>query len=145
MIPALVAAVLAGGLFGPVLGALRHSDVPVLLPAAVPRSANETLYVTAEAGRSRYDVEVAFAPNCNSATACHLADIIGERTAAPAEGRPVPLRDGTPARFVASACGASCDDATLTWRRGAFRYTVAVKAAPLAELLDWAARMTPVR
>jgi hypothetical protein len=143
-LPIVQVAALAAALFQPVAADLKRTSVPVLLPAVVPEAAHETVFVAAEVSRRKYDVEIAFAPGCRTATACHLGDVTGERATASTEGVPVRLRDGTPARYDAARCGASCGDGRLSWNRGPYRYTVAIKAGSLQHLKTWAESMVRV-
>jgi hypothetical protein len=129
-------------IFGPVLAPLGATSVAVLLPASIPESRTEgRLFASATASKHRYHVEIALAPDCGGADACRLGDVTGSTTREQPGGRAVKLRDGTPAYFIASTCGASCGDGTLAWRRGPSWYTVGIKAGSLHDLEAWANAM----
>lgn len=131
--------------FGPVLAALGATSVPVLLPSSIPESSEGKLFASAHVSKHRYDVEIALAPDCGGAGACRLGDVAGSTTREQRGGRAVKLRDGTPAYFIESTCGASCGDGTLSWRRGKYWYTVGIKAGSLHDVEAWANAMVRPR
>ena len=131
--------------FGPILAALGGTSVPVLLPSSIPEVKEGALFASAEASKTRYNVEIALAPDCGGAGACRLGSVTGSTMREQSGGRAVKLRDGTVAYFIESTCGASCGDGTLSWRRGPYWYAVGIKAGSLSSLEAWANAMVRPR
>jgi hypothetical protein len=49
-------------------------------------------------------------------------------------GKPVKLERGITGYFIDAKCDRVCNDSTLTWQQGGYRYTVSIKAADVDTL-----------
>jgi hypothetical protein len=100
--------------FKPLLAKIeRSSTAPVLLPASFPILDKLKVYASGGATKASWDLELAFARNCGSATACFLASFEGQKAASLPETANARLAGGDPALFEKSTCGASCAPASL--------------------------------
>jgi hypothetical protein len=122
--PALAA---AGGpnivrvLAGPIAGAKRH-HLTVLLPSTIVTH-TARLYGSGGVTAKGYDMGLASAPACNGANACFVAEFLA-RSGTPNSGRAVALAHRLTGRYTPSACGASCNPATIAWREYGLRYAI---------------------
>jgi hypothetical protein len=91
----------------------RSSPVPVILPASLPILDKLRVYASGGGNATSWELDLAFAPNCENATACFLASFQGERAASLPGRANARLADGDPALFKQSSCGASCAPASL--------------------------------
>jgi hypothetical protein len=100
--------------FKPLLAKIeRLSAAPLLLPASFPVLDRQRVYASGSAKKTSWELELAFAPNCDSATACFLASFQGEKEARLPGTANARLSGGEPALFEQSSCGASCAPASL--------------------------------
>ncbi len=100
--------------FKPLLAKIeRSSAVPLLLPGSFPILDRERVYASGAATKASWQLELAFAPDCDSATACFLASFEGEKGARLPGAANARLAGGDPALFGKSRCGASCAPASL--------------------------------
>jgi hypothetical protein len=134
--------------FAPLLARLAKSGVPVLLPGALPGPdlINASAHLDSVGGDG-YSIELALAPDCNGATACHIGQISGEKSGGSTpKGEAVVLPLGVTAHFVLGPCGASCSDSTLTFDRNGYRYVFAEKGASKGDLRELASTIvTPAQ
>jgi hypothetical protein len=97
------------GSFKPLLARIeRSTKVPVLLPASFPTLDRLKAYATGTAGRTGWEIDLGFAPNCDSATACFLGDFSAKKGGSLPGRANAELADGDPVFFEPSTCGASC-------------------------------------
>jgi hypothetical protein len=129
----------------PLLPTLRAgTQVPLRLPTAIPFADRDNpVYASVMyLGKSAYDIELSWAPDCAGANSCRFVQLHGvegrleskqNRTSA------VVLRRGVLARFSPATCGgAGCTDATLSWTEGKFSYSVDMKGSDEKYLLQMA-------
>lgn len=57
------------------------------------------------------------------------------------EGKPVTLNNGIVGYFFDAECGASCDEATITWKQNNYYYSVGNKAGDMETVLKIANSM----
>jgi hypothetical protein len=111
---------------------------PILPTYLASEGETEPLYATLESiTKNRYDIELAFVPECHTATACHYGTLIGKvnKKLPPLKGQRVKLSKGLTGYFVDAKCGANCSDSTLTWVQKGHRYTVGIKAGRKTDLI----------
>lgn len=124
--------------FAPIFSALEKSAVPVLLPGALPGP--DLINATGQldsAGKNGYSIELALAPDCGGADACHIGQISGKPSdGSDLSGDEVDLPIGVTGYYVQGACGASCSDSTITFDRNDARYVFAEKGASKADLMQ---------
>lgn len=118
----------------------------VLLPVCLPNDAQATpsrsfTATIEENTRTRYVVDIGFAPDCYGYTACTFGEITGSLQALPVSGTAVRLANGSTAYFTPAECGASCGESTLVWRAGHAYYEVGVRAGLRSTLLEIANSM----
>lgn len=117
----------------------KNTKVPPILPTYLAsEEETEPLYATMESiASNRYEIELAFAPECHTASACHYGTLIGKvsKKLPPLKGQRVKLSKGLTGYFVDAKCGANCSDSTLTWEQQGHRYTVGIKAGRKEELI----------
>jgi hypothetical protein len=134
--------------FTPLLAGLSKSGVPVLLPGALPEPDLVNSIATIESADSKgYAIELALAPDCGGATACHIGHVQGMKADGSAlSGEKVWLPSGVTAYYVLGPCGASCSDSTITFDRNGDRYEFAEKGASKADLTQFASSIvTPAQ
>lgn len=118
------------------------TTVRVLLPRSLPAGDAERIFAEATAGRDRYEVALAYAPDCHGATVCTYGSLGGRKPpVAHAGGTKTLVTHGIAGYVTDAACGASCGDATLTFDRCSATYTVALKAGRREDLLAIARQM----
>lgn len=121
-------------IFQQVLPVLREKTrVPVRLPTDLQAfESTPSLYAIVEAASpSRYELEIAFTPDCNGGGPCHFGSVAGQvikRGQRRPRGKPVKLARGIVGYFIDSTCGANCSDSTLSWDQDGYRYSVGAKA-----------------
>lgn len=121
----------------------QKTQIKILLPKFIPESDGENpIYAIIEAAtQKKYDILLAFSPDCNGASACRLgvvsAEAVTHKTPS-LTGKRVSLAKGITGYFVDFTCGAGCSDATLTWRQQGVQYVVGVKAGDRTSLIKMA-------
>jgi hypothetical protein len=127
--------------FDPVVAGLhRDAGISLRLPRFLPYDNDPThpLYANVLPGsKGSYEVEIGWTPDCIGRNYCHYGTVYGsEKSILLNEGRriAVKLAHGVHGTFVASTCGASCDDATISWSQNGYFYAVGLKAGSLREL-----------
>jgi len=102
----------------------RTGRVAVLIPTTIHADvAASKLYASGGRTAGGYDIQLAYAPGCEDATACFFADF---------QAGPTPLLSGTrvtlahaiTGSFVGIHCGASCAPATIAWKESGVLYSV---------------------
>ncbi len=117
----------------------KKTRVPLSLPTYLATE-NETnkLYAIVEAATpARYELQLAFDPECNGGNACRYGFVAGQAIGSNArrlKGKPVKLAKGLTGYFVDAKCGANCTDSILSWNQNGYRYTVGIKAGNIATL-----------
>ncbi len=129
--------------FQPILAKLKATTkIPIFLPGYLSTSDKDKVYVSLQkATASSYEIEIALAPDCNYAGACHAASVLAEQIAAnsaPPEGDIVYLSKDMVGYYQPFGCGASCSDSAIVWQKGNVRYTVTIKAGNLESMLRMA-------
>jgi hypothetical protein len=110
------------------------TKVPLRLPTFVPYSDDKNNPVFASlvpATSDNYQLELAWAPDCNGAGACHLGTISGSASSLPENKGPkipVVLNGGVQGYFIDAVCGANCDDSAIYWTDGSYHYSIRMKA-----------------
>jgi hypothetical protein len=89
------------------------TSVPILLPSRLAVLDKHKVYAASRAGKSTWDLELDFAPNCGTATACYLASFQGTRGGKLPGMANAKLASGDAAWYHPSTCGASCAPASL--------------------------------
>lgn len=134
--------------FAPILKPLSKSAIPVLLPGALPGP--DLINAIAElqsAGANGYEIDLALAPDCGGATACHIGHISGHRSdGSTIAGEKVSIALGLTGYFVEGPCGASCSDSTITFDRNGYRYVFGEKGASKGDVAELTASLvTPAQ
>ena len=106
------------------IASAKRSGIEVLIPAQL-NAGLPASHLYAAGGRSGkgYDIQLAAAPGCDSATACFVAEFWGGAGKLNLASR-VTLSRGIHGAFLASHCGASCAPATIEWLEVGHRYTI---------------------
>ncbi|WP_375470347.1 hypothetical protein [uncultured Nostoc sp.] len=121
----------------------QKTQIKILLPKFIPESDGENpIYAIIEAAtQKKYEILLAFTPDCNGASACRLgvvsAEAVTHKTPS-LTGKRVSLAKGITGYFVDFTCGAGCSDATLTWRQQGGQYIVGLKAGDRTSLVKMA-------
>ncbi|MEI1377812.1 hypothetical protein PQG02_12680 [Nostoc sp. UHCC 0926] len=121
----------------------QKTQIKILLPKFIPESDGENpIYAIIEAAtQKKYEILLAFSPDCNGASACRLgvisAEAVNHKTPS-LTGKRVSLAKGITGYFVDFTCGAGCSDATLTWRQQGGQYIVGLKAGDRTSLVKMA-------
>jgi hypothetical protein len=110
--------------FGPAVAKIERSGVPVFLPSKLAVLDRNRVYATGYATKASWDLELAFAPNCGSATACYLASFQAKRGGALPGAANTRLANGEAAFFLKSGCGASCSPESLYFVHGGVLYSL---------------------
>jgi hypothetical protein len=139
--------------FTPILPKLKATKVPVLLPADTNRKGELGMPDSDHAriediSATRYEIALEVGPDCQGASSCHIGTIVGEKLSSkgpPLKGKKITLADGQAAYFTESTCGASCTDNSISWNKGGFHYTVAMKAENLPILTRIANSFHPIK
>lgn len=130
------------------VGAHRVARVPILVPTDLQWSSNGRVYENVSARRGYYEIYFSAVPNDGS-DAAYIANVEGGIAPTAPSDRPgaviVRLRDGTPATFWPFACGASCGQSTLEFRRHGIWYGVYLHSGTLKETLRAANSSLPAR
>jgi hypothetical protein len=105
----------------------RVTRVPVLLPRSLSIGGTYKLYATGGASRSSWDLELAGAPRCGSATACFVASFKGTRNARLPWKKNATLRGSDPAAYKPVTCGGSCSPASFWFLHDGVLYSWQVK------------------
>ena len=129
-----------GAIFERALQVLRQKTrVPLKLPTYL--AAEEETYplnaIIEFAAPKRYELQLAFTPDCTGGNACRYGLVSGQavgRKAKRMRGKAVKLARGITGYFIDAECGANCSDSTLSWQEGGYRYTVGIKAANVETL-----------
>lgn len=126
--------------FGKLRAALHEqTDVPVRLPAFLPYidATNPIAASLVSTTSSSYEIALGWGEECffpgqrEGAGACHYGTIRGStERLTENEGRRVPivLVGGLHGYFIASTCGAHCDDAVIGWQESGYHYSISMKA-----------------
>lgn len=129
-------------IFDKVLSTLQKKcAVPALLPTYLANEdeTNPLYAILTEVNKNRYEIEIAFDPECNNAGACHFGSVTGEKSPGePFSGKKVKLTNGISGYFTESECAANCSDATLSWEMRNYRYHVTLKAGSRKNLIEMA-------
>lgn len=119
---------------------LRKTRVPLKLPTYLATGPEATpLHAIVEvATPARYELLLAFSPDCSGASVCRYGMVSGQvmrsKSARP-QGKAMKLARGITGYFVDFDCDLSCSDSTLSWMQGGYRYTVGIKAAEAEQLV----------
>ncbi|MBN3925150.1 hypothetical protein [Nostoc sp. NMS4] len=121
----------------------QKTQIRILLPKFIPESDGENpIYATIEtATQKKYDISLAFTPDCNGASACRLGVVTAEAVTYKTPrltGKRVSLAKGITGYFVDFTCGAGCSDATLTLRQQGVQYVFGLKAGDRTSLVKMA-------
>jgi hypothetical protein len=110
----------------------QHGHVPVYVPTILPKDllTSATMVVRGSGTGTGYDLSLFH--DDESGYAGLMASFLGSQAGAtdPLESRhskPVPLANGTKARYRPMSCGGSCAPASLSWRTGTAEYTIQLK------------------
>ena len=108
----------------PEIKSARTGKVAVLLPSSIHADvAASRLYGAGGATAKGFDIQLAYAPRCDDATACFFAEFEGgAQTKLP--GTRVALAHGVAGVYSGIHCGASCGPASIQWREGGVLYSV---------------------
>ena len=108
----------------PEVASARRGMVAVLLPSSI-RADVPVSRLHASGGRTAhgYDIQLAYAPDCDDGAACFFAEFQGGTVTAET-GTPVALAHRITGSFYAIHCGASCGPASITWTEDGARYGV---------------------
>jgi hypothetical protein len=108
----------------PEVARAKHGGVAVLLPSTIAGDPDgHRVYFSGGAVAGGYDIQIAYAPRCNDATACFFAEFEGGRqTRLP--GTAVALAHAITGVFSGIHCGASCGPASIQWKEGGVLYSV---------------------
>jgi len=108
----------------PEIARARSGKVAVLMPASIRADvAASHLYGAGRAIAHGYDIQLAYAPRCDDATACFFAEFEAGAVAL-LPGTRVALAHGITGSFVGIHCGASCAPATIAWKEAGVLYSV---------------------
>jgi hypothetical protein len=110
--------------FKPAVAKLERSGVAVFLPSKLAVLDRNKIYATGYSTKKSWDLELAFAPNCGSATACYLASFQAERGGVLPGATNTHLANGDPAFFLKSGCGASCSPESLYFLHAGVLYSL---------------------
>ncbi|MGC9503491.1 hypothetical protein [Baaleninema sp.] len=109
------------------------TEIPVLLPNEVPLPEDSTIYAVADAEVDRYEIELAFNPDCRGASACFYGMFAAKRTDGDYYGvgetfaETVELANGVTGYFNPMMCGASCAPPVMEWSIEGVRYRISLK------------------
>jgi hypothetical protein len=128
------------------------SGVPPMLPPEFPTEASlPDIYpyiYTSEDGE--YEISLDYGEDCHGAGACHYGSLTGRKVDSdiPIGTRNFPFDIGNAqvislakditGYFVASVCGASCDDAKVFWIYEGYQYMVGLKAGAQEDAIELA-------
>ena len=122
---------------------MGKTKVPLRLPSYIPFAgdpANPLYAILKSADSDGYEIELSWLPECSGGNYCHFGTILGSSAPlAEEKGRKekfVRLRGGIRGIFVSFTCGANCDDSTVTWSEGKFRYSMSIKGGKESDLID---------
>ncbi len=131
-------------LFKPILTELKaKTSVPILLPTDFgPDDGKVPLYASlGKADKTGYIIDVSFTADCQGANACRsggvYAQVVASNIPAPT-GKSVALSNGLTGYYTDITCGASCGEATLSWRQANVLYTIGSKTANQDSLIKMA-------
>lgn len=116
------------------------TKVALRLPTFVPYDDdkdNPLFAAVLTAAPDNYQIELAWAPDCNGGGACHLGYISGStKSLLGNQGPKVPvaLNGGIKGYFVDAGCGANCDDSAIYWADGDYHYSISMKAEAMETL-----------
>jgi hypothetical protein len=111
----------------------KRGSVAVLLPSTLRVDAAH-LYASGGATARGYDIRLAYAPRCDDATACFLAEFWGNPGKIQLKTR-VSLAHGITGRYKGISCGASCGPATIEWKESGVLYTVQYRAGTRTNMI----------
>ncbi|WP_017663571.1 hypothetical protein [Baaleninema simplex] len=109
------------------------TEIPILLPREVPLPDDPPIYAIADAEADRYEIELAFDPNCRGASACFYGMFAAKRTDSDYYGvgetfaETVELANGVTGYFNPMMCGASCAPPVMEWAIDGVRYRMSLK------------------
>ncbi|MDC0833425.1 hypothetical protein POG22_10465 [Geitlerinema sp. CS-897] len=109
------------------------TEIPILLPREVPLPDDPPIYAIADAEADRYEIELAFDPNCRGASACFYGMFAAKRTDGDYYGvgetfaETVELANGVTGYFNPMMCGASCAPPVMEWAIDGVRYRMSLK------------------
>jgi hypothetical protein len=104
-----------------------RTGVPVRVPARLALDFAGATYASGSGSRRSYELALAGAPDCGSATACFLASFTGERGGHPAFRRRIALARGITGYYKPLSCGASCSPPMLQWVQRGVLYGIQAK------------------
>jgi hypothetical protein len=120
----------------------KRTKVPLRFPTFIPYGDEKNpIFATVESvDVESYQVQLAWAADCNGGNWCHLGEISGSTRPIPSDGPRVRvvLRGGVGGDFIDSTCGAHCSDSAIYWREGGYYYSIAIKAEKKATLVKMA-------
>lgn len=126
--------------FEPVISQIQQkSRVPLRLPTylATEEETNPLYAIVETTTPTRYELQLAFTPDCTGGNACRYGVVSGQAVKSKAKrprGKTVKLVQGITGYFIDATCGANCSDSTLTWNQNGYRYTVGIKAGNVQTL-----------
>ncbi|MGD0387028.1 MAG: hypothetical protein ABSB73_12960 [Solirubrobacteraceae bacterium] len=108
----------------PEIARAKTGRVAVLIPSTIRADvAASHLYASGGATAHGYDIQLAYAPACNDATACFFAEFqSGPQTLL--AGTAVALAHAITGTYAPIRCGASCGPAAVQWRERGVLYSV---------------------
>jgi hypothetical protein len=108
----------------------RKSGLDVLLPERVRSYVKPSrTRASGSATRSRYDLVLGAAPNCNGANVCVIAFFSGERGGKPSYSRKVKLTNGITGYYKPLTCGGSCSPPLVQWVQNGALYEIQFKGS----------------
>lgn len=123
---------------------IKKTQVPVRLPAFLPdgNDKENPIYAILEsADRNGYDVQLAWAEDCDGGNYCHYGNVRGSTgSIVQNEGKRIPLtlQGGIKGYFISATCGAHCDDSSIGWSEKGYHYSIDVKAGRMKEMIRMA-------
>ncbi len=119
------------------------TKVPLRIPTYLAPSENTKKFFTnfEPISEREFILNFDFTPGCGGSNACAWSSITGkkiDRGTQRLKGKAVKLDKNINGVFEEFECGASCSMSTLTWDENGYRYTLASKAAEIAEFIKMA-------
>ena len=145
----------------------QQTQIPVVLPTYVPgdfrNTPEQSFYpsLSSVTGPDYYEISVDSTPDCNGGTHCYFGILTGERlyqstlsvpeqyafelspdfqpgARSPEAQQEVRLARGITGYFVPYICGASCDTSKVFWEQNGDRYSVRIRMASKATMVQMA-------
>jgi hypothetical protein len=108
----------------PEIARAKTGKVAVLVPSSIHADvAASKLYASGGLTTKGYDIQLAYAPRCDDATACFFAEFEGGQQAK-LPGTRVALAHAISGTYSGIHCGASCGPASIQWKQGGVLYSV---------------------